>query len=236
MVVHGLTTKIRAREKLAIAEPELLSSTSDNTSELWTGDEIVRQSGKAPILELILYQKTAGTQGATSSDIQMDILTEQPYHLGDLGDAHHDGVLVSDELVRQSKLKTLLSYLDFGIRPAAFDSKALAKQPSNLTLNTHGAMASKKETWLFAAFGIAVQCVAMIVPAFMTYHWKLQKRNKPVPTYAYPLFLVSSCLLYIGIGLCSHLIEATTVEQVFTPSKVNAVKKSVSPTDGVHIG
>lgn len=43
----------RARENLAVAEAELMSSTSKDVCELWNGQEIVRCMGSANIVELI---------------------------------------------------------------------------------------------------------------------------------------------------------------------------------------
>lgn len=43
----------RARENLAVAEVELMSSTSDEVCELWNGQEVVRCMGSAPVVEFI---------------------------------------------------------------------------------------------------------------------------------------------------------------------------------------
>jgi hypothetical protein len=44
----------RARESRAIAESELMSSTSNEVCELWNGQQIVRVMGEGPIREFIL--------------------------------------------------------------------------------------------------------------------------------------------------------------------------------------
>lgn len=43
----------RARENLAAAEVELMSSTSDEVCELWNGREVVRCMGATPVVEFI---------------------------------------------------------------------------------------------------------------------------------------------------------------------------------------
>jgi hypothetical protein len=43
----------RARENLATAEVELMSSTSKEVCELWNGQEVVRCMGLAPVLEVV---------------------------------------------------------------------------------------------------------------------------------------------------------------------------------------
>ncbi|KAL6362516.1 hypothetical protein LRP88_03799 [Fusarium phalaenopsidis] len=44
----------RARESRAVAEAELMSSTSGEVCELWSGQEIVRVMGQGPIREFII--------------------------------------------------------------------------------------------------------------------------------------------------------------------------------------
>lgn len=44
----------RARENLAAAEVELMSSTSEDVCELWNGSEIVRSLGSPPVREFII--------------------------------------------------------------------------------------------------------------------------------------------------------------------------------------
>ncbi|KAL8365070.1 hypothetical protein RB595_004064 [Gaeumannomyces hyphopodioides] len=57
----------RARESRAVAESELMSSTSNEVCELWNGQEIVRVMGKGPILEFIILScKGSGENGEQS--------------------------------------------------------------------------------------------------------------------------------------------------------------------------
>jgi hypothetical protein len=44
----------RAREPIAVAEAELMSSTSHEVCELWNGQEIVRVMGSGPIREFVI--------------------------------------------------------------------------------------------------------------------------------------------------------------------------------------
>lgn len=43
----------RSRENRSVAEMELMSSTSEETCELWNGDDMVRCQGLAPVKEFI---------------------------------------------------------------------------------------------------------------------------------------------------------------------------------------
>jgi len=55
----------RAREPLAVAEAELMSSTSNEVCELWNGHEVVRVMGEGPIREfIIMVPEGSGDGGA----------------------------------------------------------------------------------------------------------------------------------------------------------------------------
>ncbi|KAF5653881.1 ankyrin repeat [Fusarium sp. NRRL 25303] len=51
----------RSRENLSAAEMELMSSTSQETCELWNGRDVVRCQGKAPVTEFICLAPVAGS-------------------------------------------------------------------------------------------------------------------------------------------------------------------------------
>ncbi|KAK1519014.1 uncharacterized protein CCOS01_11834 [Colletotrichum costaricense] len=55
----------RARENLAVAEQELMSSTSTEVCELWNGHEVVRCMGSAPIAEFICLLPESGVTKET---------------------------------------------------------------------------------------------------------------------------------------------------------------------------
>ena len=57
----------RARENLAAAEAELMSSTSEEVCELWNGREIVRCMGSAPICEFICLVPEANSSTPSRS-------------------------------------------------------------------------------------------------------------------------------------------------------------------------
>ncbi|KAH7178134.1 hypothetical protein DER46DRAFT_590635 [Fusarium sp. MPI-SDFR-AT-0072] len=50
----------RSRENLSVAEMELMSSTSQETCELWNRRDVVRCQGKAPVTEFICLVPVKG--------------------------------------------------------------------------------------------------------------------------------------------------------------------------------
>jgi hypothetical protein len=207
---------------MAMAELELLSSTSDATSELWTEEGIVRQPGHSGILELVAY-KSKTLQPNTKPDGVELVETNDEIHLGDLGDVCSRDVLKAADKGRSKLRKRISDKLGLS-RPIQLRAEQLAKQPPNLILNVHGALPRSRDLQAFAVIGALIQLVAITIPAFITYHWRALKATRTVDGYAYPTFLAGSCFLIAGIALCSYIIEATTVEQVFEPTGNHEVK------------
>lgn len=56
----------RARENLAVAEADLMSSTSNEVCELWNGREVVRCMGSAPIAQFICLLPATGPKKVTN--------------------------------------------------------------------------------------------------------------------------------------------------------------------------
>jgi hypothetical protein len=62
----------RARENRAVAEAELMSSTSDEVCELWNGRQVVRIMGSAPIREFICLQPCASEKPTLQGSDKFD--------------------------------------------------------------------------------------------------------------------------------------------------------------------
>ncbi|KAK2057113.1 hypothetical protein LY76DRAFT_617418 [Colletotrichum caudatum] len=66
----------RARENLAVAEAELMSSTSQEVCELWNGREIVRCMGSPSVTEFIcLLPRNGNASGGTPEIVQEIVIT-----------------------------------------------------------------------------------------------------------------------------------------------------------------
>jgi len=75
----------RARENLAAAEAELMSSTSEEVCELWNGQDVVRSMGAAPISEFICLLPTSIS--SSGNDLEVMVLKEavKEGYLEDIG-------------------------------------------------------------------------------------------------------------------------------------------------------
>lgn len=190
-----------ARESPATVEQEVLSSTSDHVCELWNGSEIVRQLGKPKTKEFIVYSRK-----------------NKPIQLADLEGAVSNGWLVETGKLSPTSDK---DSKDNGLRQ-------LSRQAPNLTLNVDQATASNLELRLWTIFGVTLHCITWIMPALVTYHWKWSKGLVRIQGYAYPCFLLGSCLVTVGVILCSHVIEATTKERTFAPAKEKTKEDAIA--------
>ncbi|KAF2808792.1 uncharacterized protein BDZ99DRAFT_444593, partial [Mytilinidion resinicola] len=184
----------RAREIRFSAEAELLSSTSADVCELWSGQEVVRQYGTPDTKEMII------------------VLEKTPRVLG-LVDAFSGKYLreASNKIVNDSKASSRIL-------------NELAKGAPNFTLNIRGSTVSRSELWFWTAVGIVCQTVALVIPALGTYYWDWPKGDFPVPSYEYPCFLIGSTFIIIGLIFCSRVIEATTAEHDFVQRKSKKIQ------------
>ncbi|KAI4685978.1 uncharacterized protein J4E88_003815 [Alternaria novae-zelandiae] len=145
----------RAREKIATAELELLSSTSDATSELWTEEGVVRQAGHAKILEMVVYKCKP-----ISNQAEIGLEDPSQNYIGDLSDVYKRGVLISDAQGDSETDNEMLA-------------KRLTYQPPNLTLNVHGALPGSGELWAFAMVGVPADYGAFeLLTGFMDALWR----------------------------------------------------------------
>ncbi|KAM0376593.1 hypothetical protein ACHAO7_011449 [Fusarium culmorum] len=197
----------RARENLAVSEVELMSSTSDEYTN-------VRQSDGPTVPEIeVLELEDAITKGYMKDldgDEQAD---DASISEGDEEQAHStpNSYSVADfreTPTRGEKLKKLRI-----IRDTSEDSP-------NIILNCHPP-ASRGELWLFAAFGTLLQLGVLAYSGFATYHpaLKFQKDDKPIESYAYPCTAVGTLILVFGMLLCGHVVESSTDEKRYKAAK-----------------
>ncbi|KAK4443355.1 hypothetical protein QBC34DRAFT_362061 [Podospora aff. communis PSN243] len=184
----------RARESRSTAELELLSSTSPDVCELWSGKEVVRTLGSpAGMKTMIIARSDDGTMQALN-----------------LGNAFKAGLLTSRGLDGRGpdwkrKLEQLL--------------EELSEAAPNLALNVKNATAPSREVWLWASVGVILQGLAIVIPGFFTHRWGWEKGGLPVPHYGYPCFLVGTLLLILGVVSCGRVVEGITTEHYFHGKK-----------------
>lgn len=183
----------RARESQSTAEQELLSSTSADVCELWSGKEVVRLIGSpAGMKNLVVVGKKGDRDGASLRVV-------------DIATACRDNLLRSPGLGTRDLNSVSETTLN-----------ELSEAAPNLALNVKNATAKPFELWVCATIGVALQGAAIVFPGLATYHWRFGKAGTPVPAYGYPCFVIGTLLVIIGVAACGHVIEGITTENHFT--------------------
>ena len=180
-------------------EQEFLSSTSQEVCELWSGREIVRAIGNPEtnnMKTLVISVKPSSTPGT-------DVPTAVFASLEDAASAYKGGNLFQN------------FYSDTE-RPA----DEFASETPNLTLNVPDVLLNDKKLWrLTFILALPIQLFTLILPALVTYYWKLPRKGVSVAKYAYACFAAGTIAIFSGLLFCGRAIENSTTEKVFRPAK-----------------
>ncbi|KAF4966368.1 hypothetical protein FSARC_5938 [Fusarium sarcochroum] len=183
--MKALVGRKRARESYSVAEQELLSSTSENVCEMWSGQQIVRLIGDSEELKTLIANQDGDIYNIQSA-VKAHLLTL---------DGNYGSRLIY--LVGGDVLESL------------------SNAAPNLALNVSNATVPVHELWSLAALGTLLQLFAVAFSAVATYHWKWTKGGSPVQAYGYPCFCVGTLCLIVGVMVCGHIIEGVTEESEF---------------------
>ncbi|KAH8125021.1 ankyrin repeat-containing domain protein [Trichoderma asperelloides] len=185
----------RATENIASAELELMSSTSKEVCELWNGKDVVRCAGSAPICEFICLVPSEG-------------MPENP------------AVRVLEIEEASLYIKKSCGRTAFGPKNEVIVVRNTRHAAPNISHNRSKNI-GRGELYLTACCGIILQVGVLVYCSFITQYSKItarfQKIGQPVGRYAFPLTLVGTVFLNIGILICSHVVESSTNEEIFKP-------------------
>ncbi|KAG0636076.1 hypothetical protein HOY80DRAFT_1090215 [Tuber brumale] len=182
----------RARESRAVAEVELMSSTSHEVCELWNGEAIVRVMGSPEVVEILYFQGGMDGRGR-SRFFTFDAAVK-------------NGVLRKDQLRRRHPR-------------AAPTHTTLPKDTGptsapNISLNISG-VRGQGELWLFAVVGIVLQFGCSIFIGVTRYHPMINWGRDKNSEYAYPLMASGTLLLVVGMMACSRVVQSSSKEDIW---------------------
>ncbi|KAF5538515.1 ankyrin repeat [Fusarium mexicanum] len=212
----------RARENLAVAEADIMSSTSKEVCELWNGREVVRCMGSAPVSEFIciLPDNTNFPKSVVEQEIETIELREAVVegHLQDFDNSFWNSV----------KRKLGLEAGDEGREKAPKDNGLPASkiivirntktEAPNISLNSHNQL-GRGELRLVAVIASILQFGVLTFCAFATYHPSMRypKDDSAVKSYAFPCNATGTLTLILGLLVCSHVVESSTSEKSYKP-------------------
>ncbi|KAM0420369.1 hypothetical protein ACHAPT_011788 [Fusarium lateritium] len=198
----------RARENIAVAEADLMSSTSNEVCELWNGHHVVRCMGSAPISEFICLV---------------------PKH-SDCNNVQEVRVISLDEALHKGYIKRRRASPTAGDKYT--DERANAKiiiihnqrdAAPNISLNCHGQIC-RGELYLVAIAATLLQSAVLVYSGFAACRLKLPKGKGANKDYAFPCTAVGMLLLVLGLLICAHVVETSTEEEMLCPMRGKAIR------------
>ncbi|KAF8541770.1 hypothetical protein BDD12DRAFT_945844 [Trichophaea hybrida] len=189
----------RARENRAVAELELMTSTSDEVGELWQDGAVVRLLGKPDSLQLIYFEKFRDDNETFGL-----FTVEMAEELGYIKSQHEE-----DSKIAQRD-----------------DQSSLPLAP-NVLINLQASNKSK-DLYFTAGCGLLLQVGVLLYSGMTVYNQAFKpnfsKDGRTVNTYAYPIMAIGTVTLIIGVALCSAVIEMSSTESewVVQPSMTNS--------------
>ncbi|KAM0365745.1 hypothetical protein ACHAPK_009266 [Fusarium culmorum] len=211
----------RARENVAGAELEVMSSTSSETCELWNGKTkaVVRYPGTTENCEFICIYPTSMLNKRN---------TLKRVRIMDIKNARNRGK-TSDFNHRETQAGTapLDEHRSSLISPDSDDTIIITRNTAhfapNMTLNC-SADGERWQMWACAAVGIIIQSGVLIFSGFLTEYKKMrfEKDDSPVEKYAMPMSVVGTLVLNLGILVCAHAVDESSKETVHEVSDSSA--------------
>ncbi|KAK3361738.1 hypothetical protein B0T24DRAFT_671375 [Lasiosphaeria ovina] len=238
-----------ARENVASAEIELMSSTSNEVCELFNGKGIVRAMGKASIKQILVFPSVYKTE---KEKLQEDDLRPAPtFRRGPVGDDVIHGKtdeesatesapdLVHDKGAVETVDKAGYSSSGDGKEPDENDEmKALRRLgPPNLQLNHARPQSSEDErqaklsVLCIAAIAVLLQLGLVAIAGLVTLHEGTRTSvGYELKSYGFPCYAAGSFALCLGMATCSYIIARSTTEWCWEPvDSLNATDSSARP-------
>lgn len=183
----------RAQEGPAEAESELLPCVSESTAELFNDGGITRVFGRPKIVEIVAWEDVDPNTG------------EKGTKIGTLKDALEKKAWSCNSKIPPSELPEL--------------------DIPNLSLNK--GIKRRDQFWFHCAaiLGGVLQSgtIMYAVLTVFVYPQHFQKDDKAVASYAFPLYLIGTTLLFLGMFFCAFIMEQSSKEfylKAEKPSKI----------------
>ncbi|RSM18642.1 hypothetical protein CDV31_002571 [Fusarium ambrosium] len=271
----------RARENRALAEIELMSSTSGEVCELFNGNSIVRAMGKPKIEQFLIFpneydaleeeykrcddvgeepkDKSCGIHSLRTATSRMPgeskLMEWKPYsaHSVTMIQEFSESALAFSRRLGRNPLRTIKSLFrsasptppgdEKGVGTASHESghprlppeaEPAFSGPPNLQLNLssdhfdQNTLKKRHELVLAAVAAVLLQAGLIVIAATTAYHLKPGSSSLfEIKVYGFPCYAVGSVLLSIGTGICSFIVEHSTIEHSW-----EAVNRAGPKTDG----
>ncbi|KAL2797285.1 hypothetical protein BJX66DRAFT_298056 [Aspergillus keveii] len=193
-----------AEDKGSDVEKDLMSSTSDEVSEIWDGEKVVRVIRPSTVSELFFTRLNTNAM-------------EEPYGIYSSQEAKcRDGVLETRHEWSVDHDNTELQLWDKHPQSQpTIDSRGDKVYPPNMMLNL-GPYNRLPSLWTITILGIFLEAVVLIVASLTTFYRPLVEcfQSQDWPFY---LFAIGTALLFIGLVACAAAIDGATRDVIWKP-------------------
>ncbi|OAL52193.1 hypothetical protein IQ07DRAFT_609934 [Pyrenochaeta sp. DS3sAY3a] len=183
----------RAQEASGNAEVELLSSTSETTSELWHEGGIARVFGRPKILEVVRTARIDDGDYAHNND----------------GDCQAGIKLFNEACIGSASL-----WVQQNKASDQFDSEGSYESTPNLSFNIGIKKMPKAYKCGVATLGLTLQTGVLIFASLTAYHdpENFLIEEKPAENYGFPFVFSGTLLVSCGMFLCAYIIDKGSSE------------------------
>ncbi|KAL5334463.1 hypothetical protein BJX70DRAFT_402596 [Aspergillus crustosus] len=196
-------------DRCSDVEKDLLSSTSDEVSELWDGEKVIRVIRPSLVSELFFT-------GLNASEI------EEPYGLYTSQEAKlRDGVLEKKHqwtIDHDAELEIWHKQYRSQMR---LDTTLAKLYPPNMMLNL-GPYNRLPSLWAITILGVVLEGAVVMLAALISFYPPLTECFRSNPLHFY-LFSSGTGLLSIGLVACAAAIDAATRDEIWKPKRPNLV-------------
>ncbi|KAJ3539079.1 hypothetical protein NM208_g5635 [Fusarium decemcellulare] len=211
----------RARENLAVAEVDLMSSTSKEVCELWNGQEVVRCMGSSPVTEFICLFPENMEPGESLAKLEVETIgLEKALDrscLQKLDNSFRNSIKHKLHLTPSYENLENLEVINLST-PKIIIIRNTTTEAPNISLNSHDQF-GRGELRVVAVIATILQLGVLIFCGFATYYPTLryQKDDRAVQNYAFPCTATGTLTLVAGLLICSHVVESSTTEERYKP-------------------
>ncbi|KAM0425512.1 hypothetical protein ACHAPT_009301 [Fusarium lateritium] len=230
----------RAKENKAVAELELMSSTSTEVCELYNGSHIVRCLGSAQVRELVCLVRRDHPPGKEHTKIEFKKLEEAKKEglLFEEKDGSHPTQRSTETSLEKGQMSQGRDNAEATLKDSRGVPDSSKKQDSdgsatlivihddrpeapNISLNLRDAR--KKRVRALAVIGSLVQATVIAFQGMMAHYGKIspsfKKDDEPVDRSAFSMATIGLLLMMAGVFICAHVVEISTEETVYRADK-----------------
>ncbi|KAF4997521.1 hypothetical protein FDECE_12051 [Fusarium decemcellulare] len=215
----------RARENIAVAEADLMSSTSNEVCELWNGHHVVRCMGSAPILEFICLVPKYGDR-KNVREVRVISLDEalDKGHVKKIKKSFSDRFRQIHGLAMEHENYPKLEQGESNDSSSEIIIVHNQRDASpNVSLNCHGQIC-RGELHLVAICATLLQSAVLVYSGFVACRLTVPEDEYVAKGYAFPCTFIGMLVLVSGLLICGHVVESSTEKDRYYPGQGTAAR------------